>query len=263
MKKLADQLRDDRRFLIRRMDREEVVTTRQILGEEKTLLTSVIMGMGQREPLQKDYVVLPPLWSPHRERIDELVTQARARGEQLTPAQAEKWLNQFAAIHRYVCTSQDQFLNIRGGAGTGKTFCLEQLVGQSHQAGRPVFICAPYGEQARVTLRNESPRLEAAGQKEVARVFAQANTVDSLLAQARHDPPPFRGADIYVDEAGLLDTPKALALVREAERVDARVIFQGDTEQMAAVGRGQPIKLLQDELGLGCTFPALPSPGGN
>jgi hypothetical protein len=184
-----------------------------------------------------------------------LVTQARARGEQLTPAQAEKWLNQFEAIHRYVCTSKDQFLNIRGGAGTGKTFCLEQLVKQSQQAGRPVFICAPYGEQARVTLRNEAPRLEASGQNDVARVFAQANTVDALLAQARHDPLPLRGADIYVDEAGLLDTPKALALVREAERVDARVIFQGDTEQMAAVGRGQPIKILQDELGLGMHVP--------
>ena len=251
---LAKNLRDDRRFLIRRMDRDEVVTTRQILGEEKTLLTSVIMGMGQREPLQKDYVP-PAALVATPQRIDELVEQARARGEQLTPAQAEKWLNQFAAIHRYVCTSKDQFLNIRGGAGTGKTFCLEQLVGQSQQAGRPVFICAPYGEQARVTLRNEAPRLEASGQKEVARVFAQANTVDALLVQARHDPLPLRGADIYVDEAGLLDTPKALALVREAERVDARVIFQGDTEQMAAVGRGQPIKLLQDELGLGMHVP--------
>ena len=83
---------------------------------------------------------------------------------------------------------RDQFLNIRGGAGTGKTFCIEQLVGKVQQAGRPVFLCAPYGEQARVTLRNEAPRLEASGQNEVARVFAQANTVDSLLMQARHDP---------------------------------------------------------------------------
>ncbi len=252
--KLAAQLRDDRRFLIRRMDGHEAVTTRQILGEEKTLLTSVVRGMNQHEPLQRNYVA-PAALMATPERIGELVEQARVRGEQLTPAQAEKWLNQFAAIHRYVCTSEDQFLNIRGGAGTGKTFCLEQLVGQSHRAGRPVFICAPYGEQARVTLRNEAPRLEASGQKEVARIFAQANTVDSLLVQARHDPTPFCGADIYVDEAGLLDTPKALALVREAERVNARVIFQGDTEQMAAVGRGQPVKLLQDELGLGMHVP--------
>jgi conjugative relaxase-like TrwC/TraI family protein len=252
--KLAGQLRDDRRFLIRRMDGHEVVTTRQILGEEKTLLTSVINGFGQWEPLQPHYV-LPTALVATPKRIDELVVQARARGEQLTPAQAEKWLNQFAAIHRYVCTSTDQFVNIRGGAGVGKTFCVEQLVGQSLQAGRPVFICAPYGEQARVTLRNEASRLEASGQSEVAHVFAQANTVDSLLMQARHDPTPFRGADIYVDEAGLLDTPKTLALVREAERVGARVVFQGDTEQMAAVGRGQPIKLLQEELGLGMHIP--------
>jgi hypothetical protein len=251
---LAQTLRDDRRFLIRRMDYQELVTTRQVLNEEKTLLTSIINGMGQHEPLQKDYAP-PAALVATPERIGELVTQARIRGEELTPAQAEKWLNQFATIHRYVCTSQDQFLNIRGGAGTGKTFCLEQLVGESQKAGRPVFICAPYGEQARVTLRNEAPRLEASGHKEIARVFAQANTVDALLAQARHDPAPFRGADIYVDEAGLLDSPKALALVREAERVEARVIFQGDTEQMAAVGRGQPIKLLQDELGLGMHVP--------
>jgi len=251
---LANQLRDDRRFLIRRMEGHDVVTTRQILGEEKTLLTSVINGMGQHEPLQRNYVPPAALVATPK-RIDELVTQARARGEQLTPAQAKKWLNQFAAIHRYVCTSQDQFVNIRGGAGVGKTFCVEQLVGQSLQAGRPVFSCAPYGEQARVTLRNEAPRLEASDQKEIARVFAQANTVDALLVQARNDPLRFRGADIYVDEAGLLDTPKALALVRETERVSARVIFQGDTEQMAAVGRGQPIKLLQDELGLGMHVP--------
>jgi DNA-binding GntR family transcriptional regulator len=44
------------------------------------------------------------------QRIDELVRQACARGEELTPAQAEKWLNQFAAIHRYVCTHRINFL---------------------------------------------------------------------------------------------------------------------------------------------------------
>jgi len=252
--RMAQQLRDDGQFLIRRMDGQEVVTTRQILGEEKTLLTSVIMGMGQREPLVKDYV--PPAdLIPTPQRIHEIVQDAHARGEQLTPVQAEKWLTEFAAIHGYVCTSRDQFLNTRGGAGVGKTFSLEKLVRQSHEAGRPVFLCAPYGEQARVTLREEAPRIEAAGHTEVARIFAQANTVDHLLVQAQHDPTPFRGADIYVDEAGLLDTPKALALVRLAERVDVRVIFQGDTEQMAAVGRGQPVKLLQDELGLGMHVP--------
>jgi hypothetical protein len=252
--KMTEQLRDDRQFLIRRMEGHEVVTTRQILGEERTLLHSVTMGFNQREPLVQDYVT-PAALVATPARVEEIVKDAQARGEQLRPAQAEKWLNQFAAIHRYVCTSKDQFLNIRGGAGTGKTFSLERLVDQSQQGGRPVYLCAPYGEQARVTLREEASRIEAGGRHEVARVFAQANTVDHLLLKAENDPQPFRGADIYVDEAGLLDTRKALALVRLAERVDARVIFQGDTQQMAAVGRGQPIKLLQEELKLGMHVP--------
>jgi conjugative relaxase-like TrwC/TraI family protein len=118
---LATRLRDDRHFLIRRMGQTEMVTTQQVLNEEKTLLTDVLRGMGRFEPLQRFYVA-PATLMATPERIDDLVTQARARGEQLTKAQAKKWLSQFAAIHRYVCTSTDQFLNIRGGAGTGKTF---------------------------------------------------------------------------------------------------------------------------------------------
>jgi hypothetical protein len=152
---MTQQLRDDRQFLIRRMEGHEVVTTRQILGEERTLLHSVTMGFNQREPLVKNYVT-PPALVATPARVEEIVKDAQAREEQLKPAQAEKWLNQFAAIHRYVCTSKDQFLNIRGGAGTGKTFSLERLVDQSQQGGRPVYLCAPYGEQARVTLREEA-----------------------------------------------------------------------------------------------------------
>lgn len=251
---LMKQLRDDRRFLIRHVDRHELVTTKEILSEEKTLLTTIVRGLDQKEPLVRDYQP-PAMLVATEQRLDELLAQARARGEELTRAQAEQWLNQFAAIHQYVCTSTDQYLNIRGGAGTGKSFSLEILVWESQRAGRPVFLCAPYGEQARVVLRNESSRIEAAGLPEVARVFAEANTVDALILRVRNDPAPFRGADIYVDEAGLLDTPKALALVTEAERAGARVIFQGDTEQMGAVGRGQPLKLLQEELQLGMHVP--------
>ncbi len=251
---LMEQLRDDRRFMIRRVDGHELVTTKEILSEEKTLLTTIVRGLDRREPLTPNYEP-PASLVATEQRLEELLAQARARGEELTRAQAEQWLNQFAAIHQYVCTSADHYLNIRGGAGTGKSFSLEILVGESQRAGRPVFLCAPYGEQARVVLRNEAARIEAAGAPDVARAFAQANTVDALIVRARQDSELLHGADIYVDEAGLLDTPKALALVREAERAGARVIFQGDTEQMAAVGRGQPIKLLQEELQLGMHVP--------
>jgi hypothetical protein len=42
-----------------------------------------------------------------------------------------------------------------------------------------------------------------------------------------------------------------LELVRLANDIDARVIFQGDTQQLPAVGRGQPLAMLERELGFG------------
>ena len=59
-------------------------------------------------------------------------------------------------------TSADQFLNIRGGAGVGKTYFIERLVRASLDAGRPVAaLVAPYGEQSRVTLRSEAGNNQA------------------------------------------------------------------------------------------------------
>src|SRR5258707_3969264 len=53
------------------------------------------------------------------------------------------------------------------------------------------------------------------------------------------------------DEASLLDNQTMLGLVTLARDIDARVIFQGDTKQLQAVGRGQPLAMLERELGFG------------
>jgi len=121
----------------------------------------------------------------------------------------------------------------------------------SLDAGRPVALVAPYGEQSRVTLRAEA---EKARRPDVARAFAEANTVAWLLNKARFSPEfrgSLRGADIYVDEASLLDNQAMLGLVSLARDIEARVIFQGDTKQLQAVGRGQPLAMLEKELAFG------------
>src|ERR1700739_102944 len=132
--------------------------------------------------------------------------------------------------------SSDQFLNIRGGAGVGKTYFMERLVRASLDAGRPVALVAPYGEQSRVTLRAEAQK---AKRPDVARAFSEANTVAWLLNKARFSPEfreSLRGADIYVDEASLLDNQTMLGLVSLARDIEARVIFQGDRKKLRAVG---------------------------
>src|SRR5260221_5111109 len=42
-----------------------------------------------------------------------------------------------------------------------------------------------------------------------------------------------------------------LELVRLANDIDARVVFQGDTQQLPAVGRGQHLAMLEREIGFG------------
>ncbi len=248
-------VRNHERFLVGKLDGKEMITTHKIIAEERELLALIGAGVGRVvEPITgaSDYK-LPATLDPTPANIDDMLARAEAKGEELTRLQAQTWHRQFAAIHRYVSTATDQFLNIRGGAGVGKTFALELLVAESLKAGRHVILAAPYGEQARVTMRAEASRLAKEGKPDLATVFRTANTVDHLLLRAQNTKiaAQLRGADIYVDEAGLLDTMKALALARLAREYGARIIFQGDTEQMAAVGRGSPIRLLQERLGLG------------
>jgi AAA domain len=128
---------------------------------------------------------------------------------------------------------------------------MKRLVRASLDAGRPVALVAPCGEQSRVTLRAEA---EKAKRPDVAPAFGEANTVAWLWNKAPFSPEfreSLRGADIYVDEASLLDNQTILGLVNLAGEVDARVIFQGDTKQLQAVGRGQPLAMLERELGFG------------
>ncbi len=260
-REFAALLREDPRLLVGRMGiagREsgvDLVTTQALVKQEVRLLGDVQAGFGARVASVAAESYTPPVaLTATPERVSEIIRAAAQRGEVLSADQVQTWLRQFEGIHRYVSTSRDQFLNVRGGAGVGKTFCMEMLVGDSLAAGRPVVLAAPYGEQSRVTMRAEAQRLAADGKAAVAEAFGSANTVAHLLQKARMNPEfkaSISGADIFVDEAGLLDTPTASSLVRLARETGARLIFQGDTEQKLAVGRGSPLIALQERLGLG------------
>lgn len=252
---IADALADRSEFMVSEASGKRVVTTQSIVEEEKAILDGVKAGLGNHKRLfaEQEYRVPADLEATPN-RIKSVVEDANERGEEMTPELARKWLEQHANVHRYVLTSPDRFLNIRGGAGVGKTHCMEKLVQASLEAGRPVVMCAPYGEQSRVTIRGEASRLKAEGKREIAGAFSEANTVAWLLAKAQFQPSfreSLRGSDIYVDEASLLDNPMASQLIELANALGARLIFQGDTRQLQPVGRGRPLLLLERELSLG------------
>jgi conjugative relaxase-like TrwC/TraI family protein len=243
-------LKDNGEFVRKKIDDHEMITTRAIIAEEEAIIRGVKTGMGTKAAL----IANAQYRTPDELRVTydglaRILEDARMKGEDLTSDLAALWLQQHEAVNKYVMTSTDRFLNIRGGAGVGKTYFMERLVRASVDGGRPVVLVAPYGEQSRVTLRSEAERVS---RSDVAKTFRDANTVAWFLNKTRFSAEfrdSRRRADIYVDEASLLDNQTMLDLVSLANDVDARVIFQGDTQQLPAVGRGQPLAMLERELG--------------
>ncbi|MFY9985997.1 MAG: AAA family ATPase [Chthoniobacterales bacterium] len=243
-------LKDNTEFVRKKVGDHEMITTRAIIAEEEAFINGVKAGIGKKAAL----IAAAEYRTPDELRVTygglaRILADARTRGEEMTSELAALWLQQHEAVNKYVMTSTDQFLNIRGGAGVGKTYFMERLVHASVDAGRSVVLVAPYGEQSRVTLRSEAERVS---RSDVAEAFRDANTVAWLLNKTRFSAEfrdSLRGADIYADEASLLDNQTMLDLVSLANEVDARVIFQGDTQQLPAVGRGQPLAMLERELG--------------
>jgi hypothetical protein len=140
---------DDRNeFVRKKVGDHEMITTRAIIAEEEAIIDGVKAGIGQKEALvcEGEYQA-PAELKVSYDGLARICDDARRKGEEMTAELATLWLQQHEAVNRYVMTSTDQFLNIRGGAGVGKTYFMERLVRASLDAGRPVALVAPYGEQ--------------------------------------------------------------------------------------------------------------------
>jgi ATP-dependent exoDNAse (exonuclease V) alpha subunit len=104
----------------------------------------------------------------------------------------------------------------RGGAGTGKSFVLKELVGQVQQSGRQVVVLAPQRQQV--------VEMEKAG-------FPSPMTLASFLIK----PELVTGAVVVVDESGQIGGRQMLDLIRVVRERNARLILSGDTRQHGAV----------------------------
>lgn len=143
---------------------------------------------------------------------------------------------QRAAVE-YLLSSTDRVMVVRGKAGTGKTTLMQEAVSRIEvSSGRSVQVLAPTSEASRGVLRSEG--------------FPSADTVARFLTdqafQAR-----IKGGVLWVDEAGLLGCKSMNQLFTVAAKQNARVILSGDVSQHAAVERGDALRILERDAGLG------------
>ncbi len=158
----------------------------------------------------------------------------RSLGDPDGPLKRE-WLNdgQQAAV-RHIVGSRDRVTMIRGAAGTGKTTLMQEAVERIEQGGHRVVVLAPSAGAARDVLRE---------------YFPEADTVARFLLDPQMQQRAARQV-IWVDEASLLSNKDMAALFDVAERVNARLILQGDRRQHGSVASGSPLKLLEEQAGV-------------
>ncbi len=119
----------------------------------------------------------------------------------------------------------------RGGAGTGKSFVLSELVEQLRQSGRGVVVLAPQRQQV--------VEMEKTG-------FPTPTTVASFLAKGELAD----SAVIVVDEAGQIGGRQMLELVRLIHERHGRLVLSGDTRQHGAVEASDALLAIERHAGV-------------
>jgi len=119
----------------------------------------------------------------------------------------------------------------RGGAGTGKSFVLRELVDQLRQSGRCVVVLAPQRQQV--------VEMEKVG-------FPSPRTVANFLIK----PELPDSAVIVVDEAGQIGGRQMLELVRLIHERHGRLVLSGDTRQHGAVEASDALLAIERHAGV-------------
>ena len=157
--------------------------------------------------------------------------EARLGASRLTQGQRE-------AV-RTVLLSKDLVIGVQGHAGSGKTTMLREareLLGDT----RTIQGLAPSAAAARVLAREAG--IPSRTLQHFLTRFGDLSDPERL-ARGRDE---YGGTVLAVDEASMIDTVRADALLRIARELDvARVALVGDTAQLKAVDAGQPFRLLQ------------------
>jgi conjugative relaxase-like TrwC/TraI family protein len=172
---------------IRNLERPAEATLREVLLREWEIVQIVKVGAGNCRPLvESSGATDPKLDEEQRLALDALLRSTNA-------------VSLF-----------------RGGAGTGKSFVLRELVRQVQLSGKRVVVLAPQRQQV-VDMEH-------------ARFPSPTTLTNFLLKRELPD-----DAVIVVDEAGQIGGRQMAELLRLARERNARVILSGDTRQHGAV----------------------------
>jgi len=178
------------------------VSTREHLEREMEIIQTATAGIGECCPLVwQPKPFNPKLDDEQRETLNKLVS------------------------------NRNRVAVFRGGAGTGKSFVLRELVGQIRDSGHGVVVLAPQRQQVLDMERDG---------------FPSPLTVASFLQKKELN----AGTVVIVDEAGQIGGKPMLELLRLVSERNARLILSGDTRQHGAVEAGDALRAIEKHSGV-------------
>ena len=187
---------------IRNPARSNEVTKREVLLREMEIVQVVKDGVGNcRTLVRHDYSANPKLDEEQRLALNALLR------------------------------STNSISLFRGGAGTGKSFVLRELVEQVQKSGKQVVVLAPQRQQI-VSMERDG--------------FPSPTTLTSFLLKREL----VKGAVIVVDEAGQIGGQQMSELLLLARERNARVILSGDTRQHGAVEASDALRAIERHSGV-------------
>ncbi|HEY4245861.1 MAG TPA: MobF family relaxase [Lacunisphaera sp.] len=196
-----DDLRQaiEQRGLLREKDTDKL-TSREVLGWELEVVVAAHDGRNRHSALNPNH---------HMSLA-------------LSPEQA-------TAVEK-ILRSRDFITLFRGGAGTGKSFALNEVARGLAAADRPVVVLAPQRQQVQ--------DLQADG--------LGAETLAHFLQQKQLA----RDSVVIVDEAGQIGARQLAELIRTVRASQGRLILSGDTRQHGAVAASDALRAIEKHSGL-------------
>jgi conjugative relaxase-like TrwC/TraI family protein len=179
------------------------ITTRTILEREAKIVTLAQHRMGEYKPLAPN----------HRVSKFSLDDEQRKAVE-------------------HILSSRDFVTLFRGGAGTGKSYTLQEVKTGLDKAGHRVQVIAPQHQQVHDLIGDG---------------FYSAQTVSAFLSRGSMS----RGSVVIVDEAGQIGGEQMEKLLSFVKAHDGRLILSGDTRQHGAVEASDALRAIEKYSGLG------------
>ena len=196
-----------------------------------------------REPLQLTAAELPELTAAAQTALQQLPVVLIEQGAQ----GAELWSRRQHHQQQHLLMDLEQRLHqhqgllLTGGAGTGKTTRVRQLLADERE--RQTLLLAPTGKAA-ARLREALSPLPASMQCSTLHRALEANPSGGF---GRNQQRPIDAEVVVVDEVSMVDTQLMQALL-EALPSSTRLVLVGDSAQLPPIGGSSVLEPLEQQL---------------